>query len=99
MGLECCIGIFGFGMHGILVCKSEGRLVYRDYNREISTRYEYIPNWYANQLCGMQCSYRYAYYASMVVCKKKKRGEGLSVYLVSVCLVCLLMGRLVFRDR
>ena len=47
-GLECCIDVVGFGMHGILVCKSEGRLVYRDYNREISTRYEYILNWYAN---------------------------------------------------
>ena len=53
MGLECCIGISGFGMHGILVCKSEGRLVYRDYYREIITRYAYIRNWYANRLCGM----------------------------------------------
>ena len=54
-GLKCCIGISAYGMHGNLVCKSEGRFVYRDYYREIITRYAYIRIWYANQLCGMHC--------------------------------------------
>ena len=31
--------------------------------------------------------------------QKEGGGGGRSVYLVSVCLVCLLMGRLVYRDN